>query len=211
MSEAQPVRSLFLVAGIVACVAGWTVAAGAQSAPPDVPTLPAALPTPQPPPFVLTPPPLYTPQPGTVTPSPAATPAGTPVATPIPAPVQTPSPGATVSPYHFVYTPPTPVPLNATDPPAAPLILEIDLTDKVLHAPGPLNIRVLTSPLVATVTMHALGRDLQLPKTGDGLFSVDNQLPSVPFWLHGKTYDVDFIAAVPDGRNMKVTIPVTLR
>lgn len=197
MSDAQPggkmnlmLRLLSLFVGIVACIAGWANSVDAQIAPPPV---------------ILTPPPQYTPQPGTETPSPTP-----PLATPSPAPTPTPVPGATVSPYNFVYTP-APVPGATNAPSDAPLILEIDLTDKVLRAPGPLNIRVLTSVSVATVTMRALGRDLPLPKTGDGLFSADNQLPAVPFWLHGKTYQVDFIAAVPDGRNVKVTLPVTLR
>jgi hypothetical protein len=191
----------FLVFGAIACVAAWAVCVDAQPAPSPVPQI------------ILTPPPPYTPPP-TPLPSPvegqpAASP---PVAAPSPPPTFPPPapPPATPSPYRFVYTP-APVP-GATDAPSdAPSIIEIDLTDRILRAPGPLNIRVVTNSPVSIVTMHVLGRDLPLPKTGDGLFSVDNQLPSLPFWLHGKTYQVDFIAAVPDGRSVKVTIPVTLR
>ncbi len=190
---------LIFVVGIIACIAGWAASVDAQIAPSPAPQI------------ILTPPPPYTPQP---TAPPTGVPEGQasaspPVAAPSPVPALTPAPPATPSPYRFVFTP-APVP-GASDPASAPTILEIDLTDKILRAPGPLNIRVVTSSPVSTVTMHVLGRDLALPKTGDGLFSVDNQIPSLPFWLHGKTYEVDFIAAVPDGRSVKVTIPLTLR
>lgn len=185
-------------------LAGVAFAAAAISGS-EAQTVPA--PAPQ---IVLTPPPPYT------APSPLATPTteGQPPMPPGPAPspIPSPTPGAssTPAPYRFVYTP-APAP-GASDPPAdAPTILEIDLTDQTLLTPGPLNIRVLTNPPVTTVTLHALGRDIALPKTGAGQFSVDSELPSLPFWLKGKTYAVDFVAGVPDGRSAKVTIPVTLR
>jgi len=211
MSDAQPggnvesvLRLVSFVVGIIACIAGWAASVDAQTTPPPAPS-----PAPQ---IILTPPPPYTPPP---TAAPTGAPEGQmsappPFATPSPIPALTPAPPATPSPYRFVFTP-TPVP-GASDPASdAPSIIEIDLTDKILRAPGPLNIRVVTSSPVSKVTMRVLGRDLALPKTGDGLFSVDNQIPSLPFWLHNKTYDVDFIAAVPDGRSVKVTVPVTLR
>jgi hypothetical protein len=223
MSDAQPrcgkfesvLRLVLLLLAIAASVAAWAATVEAQteplpaaSAPPAVFASPAASGSPLAPvPFFLTPPPAYT-QPPTEPPSPGA--ASPPVAAPSPAPSTpaTPAPGSTQSPYRFVYTPAPGAVDTASD---APSIIEIDLTDKILRAPGPLNIRVVTSAPVSKVTLHVLGRDLSLPKTGDGLFSVDNQLPAVPFWLRGKTYQVDFIAAVPDGRSVKVTIPVTLR
>ncbi len=191
---------LALAVAVGATIAAWAVSAQAQPGP-----------APQ---VVLTPPPVYTPPPQLATPSaaqPLASPAVLPSSSPAPLPSATPlTAPATPSPYHFVYLP-TPSP-GATDPPSdAPAILEIDLNDQALHAPGPINIRVVTSPPVSTVTMHALGHAIPLPKIADGIFAVDNQLPAVPFWFHGKTYQVDFIAAVPDGRSTKVTIPVTLR
>lgn len=144
-------------------------------------------------------------------PQPAQTATPFPVLTP-PPPYATPTPLVTPppSPYHFVFAP-TPAPGAATPAPDAPAILEVDLTDQAISAPGPFNIRVLTSPPVSAVTIRALGRTIELPKTATGQFSVDSQLPSLPFWLKGKTFAVDFVASVPDGRTAKVTIPVTLR
>jgi hypothetical protein len=104
----------------------------------------------------------------------------------------------------------TPSPSPTTLPSDAPAILEIDLNDRTLHGPGPVNVRVLTNPPVTTVTLRAFGREISVPKTGDGQFSLDGQLPSIPFFMR-RTYDVDFIASVPDGRTAKVTLPITIR
>jgi hypothetical protein len=184
---------------------------------------PAPSPQPQPLP-ILTPPPPYTPPP---TPTPSLTPAPTPVATGsevptpsasgIPTPSATPAPSATpsavptpipTSPYRFVYTPsPT-----ATAPPIdAPAILEIDMTDQIIHAPGTFVIRVVTTGVVTTVTLHVpdFGRSFEMPKIGDGQFGVSLQLPNVPAFVTGR-HNVEFIAATPNGNAARVTIPLTL-
>lgn len=194
-TRARPRVSRLLAVGALALAAGLSVPALLSSAQPTTP-VPAA----------LTPPPAYTPPPPVATPSPSGAPS--PSATPSGPLTPPPSPAASATPhpYKFVYTP-SPSATIATD---APGILEIDLSDQTIHAPGPIDIRVLTTPPVATVTMRALGHDIALPKTADGLFSVDGQIPSVPFFLRGRTYNVDFVAAVPDGRTSSVTIPVTI-
>jgi VCBS repeat-containing protein len=60
------------------------------------------------------------------------------------------------------------------------------------------------------VVAHTLGQ-LALPQQGQGVFGAEDQLPSVPFFLHNRSFRVDFIATAPDGRSSSVTIPITLR
>lgn len=132
-----------------------------------------------------------------------------------PAPQKTPTPPppavappASVGPYGFVYTPP-PEAQNADT--NAPRILEIDLNDRVLSAPGPVRVRVVTNPAVNSVIVGTMGRQLAVPQTAPGVFSAEDQMPNIPFFLRNRTYDIQFIASTPYGRTTTVTIPVTLR
>jgi hypothetical protein len=147
-----------------------------------------------------------TPQP---TPSPgSATTAGPGSATP--APSATPVPTATPT-YRFIYIA-TPSPSTTPFPgPNAPQILEIDLNDQTLVTPGELRVRVVTSLDVSTVTARTIGREIGLPKAQPGIFGGTYQIPQVPAFLSGRTFDVDFIAAVPDGRTSIVTLPLGLK
>jgi hypothetical protein len=132
-----------------------------------------------------------------------------------PAPQKTPPPPppaqtapASGAPYGFVYTPPP----DAQDADSnTPRILEIDLNDHVLDAPGPIRVRVLTNPAVNSVIVGTMGRQLAVPQTASGVFSADDQMPNIPFFLRNRTYDIQFIASTPYGRTTTVTIPVTLR
>ena len=129
--------------------------------------------------------------------------AAVPSATPTPAVSPTPA-------YRFVVVP-TPAP-DATPPfPGAPVIREIDITDSVLFAPGDLHVRVLTNPLVVSVTAGTLGRDIAIPQQTPGVFLFDGYIPSVPDFLRNRSFDVDFKATVADGRSATVTVPLTLR
>ena len=139
-------------------------------------------------------------------------------ATPAPAVVATtppngaPTPAATAAPlYRFVYTP-TPSP--AVTPfagPRAPKILEIDLSDQTLLTPGDLRVRVLTSIDVSAVTAKAWGYELAIPRVADGTFSAQYSVPQAPAFVRGRTFAVDFVAAVPDGRISTVTLQLGLK
>ncbi len=137
-------------------------------------------------------------------------PAASPLASPLPSPVVTPTP----SPFHYVIVP-TPAPSPSVSPASAleqaPQILEIDLSDKELSAPGPLSVRVITSINVNGVWAHVAGRERGIPPTHAGLFEASDQLPSMPFFLKGKVYTVDFVAKTVDGRQTVVSVPIFIK
>jgi len=135
-------------------------------------------------------------------PAPQKTPTPTPPAQTAPA-----SAPSSVAPYGYVYTPPA----SQNADPNAPQILEIDLNDSLLSAPGPIRVRVLTNPIVNSVVAQAMSRELAVPQEAPGVFGADAELPNVPFFLHARTFKVQIIASTPFGRTASVTIPITLR
>lgn len=141
------------------------------------------------------------PSPAAPSPEPAAsaTAAGaTPAESPPLPPAAPPSP----TPYAYVYVPPAAIPPSK--------ILEIDMNDRVLHAPGDVRLRVMTAADIISVTVRAMGREIGLPRIAPGLFAADDRIPHVPSWLRGKTYDVQFVAAAGDGQLTTVTLPIDL-
>jgi len=150
-------------------------------------------------------------------PEPTAT-AGAPVATPsaplfatappavlLPSPVSAPTPV-----YHFVYRVVTGA--GAASPsPALPQIAEIDVNEVALTAPGPLHVRVLASPVVATVVAQTLGRSIPIPRYAVGEFRLDAEIPGLPFFLRARSFDIDFIAASADGATSSIELPFQLR
>ncbi|MGP6158854.1 MAG: hypothetical protein ACLPYS_15340 [Vulcanimicrobiaceae bacterium] len=127
-------------------------------------------------------------------------PEATAVSSPAPQPTQ---------PYRFIYR----TPQNPNDPAvaSAPAIVEIDLTDQVILTPTELNVRVLTSPSVISVTVEALGHTIALPLVQPGLFGFSTTLRGAPSSLRNRTFDVQFVAADAVGRTAAVTLPLTLR
>ena len=190
-------KTTITLAAIV-CVLTVGALAGAQTN--HAPAVPAATVTPIPTATpTVTPPTPLVPTPGAViTPSTNVTPGA--VITPTPAP----SPNGTPVMYKYVVKP-TPAP-NAD--PAGPKITEIDVIDQTLHAPGTIAFQILTSPAVKTVTAILLGHEFAVPQISSGVFAVNGQLPSVPFFILG-THPVDIVAADPDGKS--VTTSVSLR
>ncbi len=203
-----------MLAGVTAMVLSVATAT-AQPVPAPVPA-PSAVPTAVPAPAAsAVPAPPQTPSPLPVAPS--APPTAAPVpptpapAPPTPAPVPpTPSPVAptpTPNPYRYSYTPPPLV-----NPPAdAGQILEVDLSDQTIVVPGHLAVRVLTTANVSAVSIRALGREVALPKVAPGVFGADEDIPDIPFFFKGRSYNVDFIAATDTGRRTSVTIPVGIK
>ncbi len=107
---------------------------------------------------------------------------------------------------------PTPSPsITPFAGPRAPKILEIDLNDRTLVTPGDLHVRVLTSIDVSSVTAKTWGYELAIPRVADGTFAAQYQMPSAPAFLRGRWFDVDFVAAVPDGRTSTVTLQLGLK
>jgi hypothetical protein len=142
-------------------------------------------------------------------PAPSVTPA-TPVPTPAPAPTSTttpapPQPSASPNPFAYVVTP-SPAPAAG-----APRIVEIALNDRVLHMGGPLLVRVMTSADVTAVVARTMGRQIAIPQGAPGYFAGQEQLPSgIPFFLLGRTYQIEFVASTADGRTASFTMPVRL-
>jgi hypothetical protein len=99
----------------------------------------------------------------------------------------------------------------ASPDPGAPHILEIDMNERVLDAPGPIRVRILTNAAVTSVIARTMGRELGVPQEGPGVFGADDQIPNIPFFLRNRTYSVEIVAAVADGRTTSVTLPITLR
>jgi hypothetical protein len=138
----------------------------------------------------------------TPVPSTGASPAAEQAAQPQPSP--TPA-------YRFIWRP-TPAPEATANPgPNAPEIREIDLGDQTLVTPGELRVRVVTSRDVVSVTARTLGREIGIPRQDVGLFALSGMVPQVPAFLADRTYDVDFVAAVRDGRTAVVTLPLALK
>lgn len=155
-----------------------------------------------------------TPAPGAATPAPPATPVATPspASTPPLIPTFPPSLGATPGPvYNYVVRPganagSTPFPI-----PGTPEIIEIDVTDQTLAAPGPLHARVLTNDVVVSVVAEAYGYELDVPKSANGVFTFDGIIPIVPDAAKGKRFEVDVVATTKDGRTATVTLSFMLK
>ena len=112
--------------------------------------------------------------------------------------------------YHFVYR--TVTGTGAASPsPTLPQIAEIDVNEVGLSAPGPLHVRVLASPVVTTVVAQTLGRSIPIPRYAVGEFRLDGDIPSLPFFLRGRTFDIDFIAASANGATTSIDLPFQLR
>jgi hypothetical protein len=145
------------------------------------------------------------------TPSPAASPAATMVpssllATFPPALTTTPPPT-----YNYIYRPGAAASATPFPNPGEPEILEIDLTDQALAAPGPLHARVLTNDFVVSVVAEAYGYELEIPRKGPGVFAIDGIIPIVPDVAKGKRFDVDVVATAKDGRTATVTLALMLK
>lgn len=99
----------------------------------------------------------------------------------------------------------------ATPDQAAPAILEVDVNAQQLVAPGPLSVRVLTTTAVQTVTASAYGHSFQIPPARPGTFALASQLPTVPFFIHGRPFAIQLTAKSADGRTATTTVPLSLK
>ena len=120
-------------------------------------------------------------------------------------PVQAPA-STTAQPAQYAYV----VVPSASPSSAGPQILEVSLLSRDYTAPGPVAVRVRTSPDVTTVTATLMGREVGVPRIGDGTFEMHQQLPDIPFFLKGRDYTVKFVAATTDGRKTEANIAVHL-
>jgi len=112
--------------------------------------------------------------------------------------------GATI-PYAYRFVPYPPKDANS------PRIFAVYLNDKVLHALGPIDIRVDTSPDVVRVEEHTGKRSYAIPMTAPGRFISSGKLPKVPFIAHGIGVVLDFEAFDAAGRSTTVEVPFTIK
>jgi hypothetical protein len=163
---------------------------------------PAPQPQPNPPP--PTPPPVSSPAPA---PTATTTPVPMPTPTPAPVPTATPSPQPPATPNPFGY-------VVAVPPPPAggsPRIVEIAANDRVLHKGGMLLVRITTSPDVTRVIARTWNHEIGIPLIAPGVFSGQEQLPgNIPFFMLGRTYQIEVVATTADGRSASFTVPVRL-
>ena len=93
---------------------------------------------------------------------------------------------------------------------ALPKIFKVELNSDHLHAGGPIDIRVTTSPDTVKVEVGCWNRGGELPRTGPGLFTSDSTLPHVPtFFTIGLKLHV--IATNAAGASAEVDVPVHYR
>jgi len=130
-----------------------------------------------------------------------------PSPSPVPSPTATPTSLPSSGNFGFIVKP-TPASVNDAD---APQILEIDLNDQQLAAPGPLAVRVLTSQNVNGVYAHISGRTLGIPPIAPGDFEATTRLPSMPSFLKGRSYSVQFEAITVDGRRTTADVRVFIK
>jgi len=150
------------------------------------------------------------PEPTAIVGAPMSASSASPLPTAAPAIVLPPPMPAPTPVYHFVYR--TVTGTGAASPsPASPQIAEIDVNEVGLSAPGPLHVRVLASPVVTTVVAQTLGRSIPIPRYAVGEFRLDGDIPSLPFFLRGRTFDIDFIAASANGATSSIDLPFQLR
>lgn len=119
-----------------------------------------------------------------------------PTAAPPPVPAGQPPSAPT---FGYVYTP-------APQPADGPAIREIDLSDQTIVTPGDLRVRVITSPDVVSVVARAVGREISLPQEQSGEFGGSAHVPALPWFLRGRQYAVEFVAAAATGRSTTVTL-----
>jgi len=181
----------------MALALGCAAPAVAQPTPSPAPSpAPSAAPTPLP-----SAPPAPAPQTPAAATSAPAVPTAAPTAIPAP-----PTPA-----YNFVYRA-TPAPVSAAPPaPNAPQINEIDLSDATIVTPGAIHVRVLTSNAVTSVVAQTFGRSIAIPQKASGIFALDANISAVPAFLKGRSYPIDFVATVADGRTANVSLPLVLK
>jgi len=158
--------------------------------------------------------------------TPTATPSAAPVLVPAAAPTivpaaapsagaATPLPSETPSavPSQWPTRPPLPAMNYQTVPkpaasvdPTQPVIIEIDLNEKVLT--GVIAIRVITSAAVVKVTSSSNGHSGDLPQVGPGEFEAISKLPKLPFTF---STTILFVATSADGRKASVKVPVKIK
>ena len=137
-----------------------------------------------------------------------------PSTSPTPGLIPTFAPSATVTPtpiYNFVYRPSSAPGATPFPAPGAPEIVEIDVTDQAIAAPGPLHVRILTNDATISIVAQAYGYELEIPRRGVGLFAFDGIIPVVPDVAKGKRFDVDVVATSKDGRTATITLPFMLK
>jgi len=114
------------------------------------------------------------------------------------------SPPSAPAQYDYV----TKVPAPTSDDPTLPQILEVDLNAQQLSAPGPLAVRILTSPNVTLVFVHVEGQTFGVPLAQSGQFELAVTLPTLPSYMKGRNYNFDFEALTTDGKRTHVGVPV---
>jgi hypothetical protein len=159
-----------------------------------------ASPLPEPTATATAPVPLPTPA-ATAAPTPASTPAPSPA--PTQTPVPTPAPAPQPSPFGYV--------VNVPPPPAGtPGILQVAVSDRVLHAGGKALIRVQTTPDVTEAWIEGYGQRFALFPSGPGVFAAIATLPNAPDAFLNRDYTIAIVGSTADGRKATTTISLRL-
>lgn len=151
---------------------------------------------------------------------PAAQPSPSPSTSPTPLPVAT-TPAPTPTP---TIPTPTPAVFAATAAPAAPAlpskrvttvdpaprIIDIALSEHVVHSGDTVFEHVRTSLNTASVEARIGGYSTSLPKTGAGMFSGSYKVPWLPFFIHGG-FDIVVIARNTEGVQSRRIVHISVQ
>jgi hypothetical protein len=147
--------------------------------------------------------PAPTPQPpAQATPVPATSPPPTP-----PAPSLTPTAAPTATPGLYGYVLNFPPPAAPT---SGPVITQVSINDRTIHAGGPLMVQVTTSTNVVGVEARCWGRFIAIPQVGPGVFALSYTMPTAIPFIFYRSFDIVIAAATPDGQQTTKDLSLTL-
>jgi len=113
---------------------------------------------------------------------------------------------ATAPQFAYIVAPPS----DANASAGTPRILEIALNAQTLVSPGPVLVRITTTPDVISVIARALGREITIQQASPGVFSGGETIPRVPAFMR-RAYEVEIVAANAAGKTARATVPIALR
>lgn len=131
-----------------------------------------------------------------------------------PAPAAPSPPGSTASspsrPAAPTPRPPAPVKVVLRPPDAAPQILDVAVSETVVHPGDRVSGRVVTTSNVASVQARIGGYAMTLNKVGIGCFALSYTVAPLPWFVHGN-FTMRVIARNTRGDTAERAIPLTVR
>jgi hypothetical protein len=96
-------------------------------------------------------------------------------------------------------------------PDAPPRILAMSLSTPVARSGEVVSGFVKTTSNVASVEARIAGYSSVMQKVGVGMFVLTGRVPSLPFFLHNRTYAIEVIARNTRGDAVRSSVPIFIR